>query len=768
MGTAALRRLIVGTGGSGRTHHLRVWSDAVERQIDGQVVWIRGTVDQRSRANAARRLLETLDGVAVSDALAVDDAHWLPDAVIERLLELAPRLPVAVARSPWPESPLIRELDEALTVHDPTLRLERLDDDGLRRMLDELMADDETDRVALIELTAGSPGLVHLLVEADTLPGNSGDVRVSSTVVDSIVRRARASGLDVLDAVQMMRLGADLATAAQLAGGGDLERRLRASGLVHGDRVVPVAGQAIDADMTEVDRAKVTAVLSGATDALSPTDRASLIHGARDAFGTVDHASAAVFLGAEDAAQSVGALDDLRNPDAARSAFILDMRSMRWERAGQRPLEVLSSASSAAASDTTALAAVLGGVVAPTRVDVAATAPVDHQVLGDLHNLLDAYASGADTRVTELGARLVDDAMSSRVDIAAGWSPAAIAGALMMSIGQPDAARRLLRTAIGAALAGPGEQSSHHLLAAHADIACGDFSAALDLVRAGARPEWQLRDHFLLAALDAAIARRSGDTARLRDAWKRSSSIVDRQSQTWLLLDPTVEVLAAGARVGDAVSIGRARSCLSEQVALWPEHGPARAMVAWTDLQIAVASENWPGVQAAAARLEDSISADARTSARRGAATVWASVAARLGTDDSGRQLIDPPSPASLDAVVDALVSVGDAWEASRLLGQVALDHPDSAVARTMLERARLLVTDPVEAADGLVAAGLSEREAEVARLVAEGRTYKAIGSQLFISAKTVEHHVARLRQRLGASSRAELLAMIRELTGAS
>ena len=58
----------------------------------------------------------------------------------------------------------------------------------------------------------------------------------------------------------------------------------------------------------------------------------------------------------------------------------------------------------------------------------------------------------------------------------------------------------------------------------------------------------------------------------------------------------------------------------------------------------------------------------------------------------------------------------------------------------------------------------LSDREQEVADLVLAGMTYKQIGDQLFISAKTVEHHVARIRQRLGCTSRSDLLARLREL----
>jgi DNA-binding CsgD family transcriptional regulator len=58
----------------------------------------------------------------------------------------------------------------------------------------------------------------------------------------------------------------------------------------------------------------------------------------------------------------------------------------------------------------------------------------------------------------------------------------------------------------------------------------------------------------------------------------------------------------------------------------------------------------------------------------------------------------------------------------------------------------------------------LSEREREVAALVLAGLTYKQVGDRLFISAKTVEHHVARMRQKLGATSRAELFDQLRQL----
>jgi len=59
----------------------------------------------------------------------------------------------------------------------------------------------------------------------------------------------------------------------------------------------------------------------------------------------------------------------------------------------------------------------------------------------------------------------------------------------------------------------------------------------------------------------------------------------------------------------------------------------------------------------------------------------------------------------------------------------------------------------------------LSGREVKVAELLLRNQTYREIGERLFISPKTVEHHVARMKQRIGASRRSELFAQLRVLT---
>jgi DNA-binding NarL/FixJ family response regulator len=51
--------------------------------------------------------------------------------------------------------------------------------------------------------------------------------------------------------------------------------------------------------------------------------------------------------------------------------------------------------------------------------------------------------------------------------------------------------------------------------------------------------------------------------------------------------------------------------------------------------------------------------------------------------------------------------------------------------------------------------AGLSEREIEVLRLVADGLSNHEIAQRLYISRRTAEHHVQHIYSKIGGSSRA-------------
>jgi DNA-binding CsgD family transcriptional regulator len=128
------------------------------------------------------------------------------------------------------------------------------------------------------------------------------------------------------------------------------------------------------------------------------------------------------------------------------------------------------------------------------------------------------------------------------------------------------------------------------------------------------------------------------------------------------------------------------------------------------------------------------------------------------------------------------LSQFGLTWDATRLASQAALQTPDGRVSGAMLQLARdLKQTAVIDDAPSLesvtpvedrarsgparpTSSRLSDREREVAELLLLGMPYRDIGSQLFISAKTVEHHVARIRRRLGAESRSEMLSMLRAM----
>jgi DNA-binding CsgD family transcriptional regulator len=145
------------------------------------------------------------------------------------------------------------------------------------------------------------------------------------------------------------------------------------------------------------------------------------------------------------------------------------------------------------------------------------------------------------------------------------------------------------------------------------------------------------------------------------------------------------------------------------------------------------------------------------------------------------RVLADHIDADEVTTAARALAHVGLTSDATRLAGQAALQTPDGRVSGAMLQLARdlklstgafetLSETTDMEPVSGGAAAPrqpsagspLSDREREVAELLLLGMPYRDIGSQLFISAKTVEHHVARIRRRLGAGSRSEMLSMLR------
>jgi DNA-binding CsgD family transcriptional regulator len=85
-------------------------------------------------------------------------------------------------------------------------------------------------------------------------------------------------------------------------------------------------------------------------------------------------------------------------------------------------------------------------------------------------------------------------------------------------------------------------------------------------------------------------------------------------------------------------------------------------------------------------------------------------------------------------------------------------------------EAIRLALGEPAQVAASATANGegrgpLAKREADVARLVAEGLSNKQIGARLFISERTVDSHVRSILNKLGFNSRAQIAGWMASYT---
>lgn len=331
--------------------------------------------------------------------------------------------------------------------------------------------------------------------------------------------------------------------------------------------------------------------------------------------------------------------------------------------------------------------------------------------------------------------------------------PHALGALVAVTAGDTPTAEHLLERALHAHAGGPAAQNRHRLLLAWARLRAGRYDTALAEIQRLTGVPLPGRDRLAFACLTAGIARRRGDIAQLRAAWELAEPVLARRAVDLLQLEMVEELLVAAARLRRHVRITPILDDLGAIVDRLGRPDAWAVSLGWIRLQIAVVGEDQPGAADAASRLADLEPSGARQQAQCAAAVRWASA------------LAGEVRPDDVLADAAALVAVDLPWESSRLLGQAAIRTGDPAAARRLLERARELSrTEPAvdESPQDAGRGGLSDREVEVARLVLAGRTHREIGSQLYLSPKTVEHHVARIRVKLGAANRAEMIAALR------
>ncbi len=123
------------------------------------------------------------------------------------------------------------------------------------------------------------------------------------------------------------------------------------------------------------------------------------------------------------------------------------------------------------------------------------------------------------------------------------------------------------------------------------------------------------------------------------------------------------------------------------------------------------------------------------------------------------------PLAVALLGGAETALAAGDRDGAAQRLRR-ASELAESLGARPLLQEARELARSarirPARAAQGpatVAPLGLTAREFEVLRLVAEGRSNPKIAARLFISAKTVSVHVSNILAKMGVASRGEAAA---------
>ncbi|MFF0817796.1 LuxR C-terminal-related transcriptional regulator [Rhodococcus sp. NPDC003318] len=294
----------------------------------------------------------------------------------------------------------------------------------------------------------------------------------------------------------------------------------------------------------------------------------------------------------------------------------------------------------------------------------------------------------------------------------------------------------------------------HRLLAAWVSMLRGDLEAATATVDT-LSPALAPRDALFAAALRVGVARRTGDIGSLHQSWEGAGHVVAEHSVDLLSLLPLGELWLAAARLQEtdrvAHLVEQARELLTRlgEPTLWgtPLH--------WYGVQAAILTETPSDLVPHAHAL--------------GVAAETSSYAAGLARAGRAwlRVLQGEPDAGEVEKAALELGVIGLPWDGARLAGEAALRVTDTATATALLQLARSLRPLPAAATSTTereIGSTLTERESDVARLLVTGLTYRDIGSRLFISAKTVEHHVARIRRRLGAQSRAEMLSMLRAM----
>ena len=794
LGSEPVRLLVIGGIGSGKSTAL----EAVRHSLreSGHTVLSRIPRDNDKHA-----------------AVVIDDAHRLKDSELHLLADLAddPERTVVVAGEPRDHDPALRRLSSALERERPRITLGRLTVRDIAFSLTD--ASGHPPPTEVLEATAAATAGIPLLVSAAAAGHPVTAAGTAQAVGYALHERLRRLDPADVETLLILSLSTDLGAADVAATldltptrAAELVDRARGTGLVepsHSPAFLATVHRVLAQIMGAGRHHNVeTALLRTQLEAATLSDQLALelaehgIHDDRLARWLRDHAAgartdrtrwyrAAVDAGASELRPELA--DALALCGECSSAAALCDALLGAPEPGDRAAGVRIAASVAVHDGNTAYAAELfswlGGYPDAT---IGAAAALVHTATGDLaaaRAALNTGQSGPPTSAARAARSLAEGvlmtvegaypAAAARLGQAAAGEPGAA------TVAMPDSAPALVtlaalhsgdpvraRSVIGRAVrngADPAFTDRHRLLQGWVRMQDGQLTAAA--ADAGAADGRHARDALWATALRTAIARRGGDTGALATHWFAGMDVLAEYSIDLFSLLPLGELWMAAARLRQP---DRVSPALEQAFGLLESLGnppPWTAMLHWAGVHAGILSSDpaalAPHGQALAAMAEHSPFAAVLAHAGR----AWLQV------------LANHVDPGEVVAASRGLAQFGLTSDATRLAGQAALQAADPKVSALMLQVARDLKLgageDPADAAGAAaterprpVATALSDREREVAELLLLGMPYRDIGAQLFISAKTVEHHVARIRRRLGAESRSEMLSMLRATLG--
>ncbi|MCU1544903.1 MAG: hypothetical protein JWP30_3 [Homoserinimonas sp.] len=396
----------------------------------------------------------------------------------------------------------------------------------------------------------------------------------------------------------------------------------------------------------------------------------------------------------------------------------------------------------------------------PTLVSVAAT------LMGQgLQDSLDDSASHALTHLVRASDMMTAAAVTSPLP----EFPAALAATVALHSGDLESADSIICDALAGGQCGAAARP--RLLLLHAWVAMREdrLEQSRSTINEATASGSDLvpRDALLLCALEVALARRADDGPALVRAWQRARRRILHVSVDLYSLLPLGELLIAATRLRE---VSQLEPHLADAWKLLKRLGDPplwSVPLHWAAVQAAILAERPGDLAPHAAALVRASEKSHLASVLAAAGRVWVSV------------LAGDVQVAAVEDAARALARVGMSWEGSRLAGHAAARTRERvdmtrllACARSLHPRAGTTMSAEVtQEATSKIApsppseeSGLSPREREVAQLVLNGKTYGEIGEAIFISPRTVEHHVARIRRHLGVATRSELLAKLHTL----